>query len=407
MLTSTSKIGENLELHSFSKFKDTKAAISEATKLGESSVGKALKKLLKKKVVGSDETLAVVDKNLAAVIKKKFDIEVQTGPVVLEIVRGVKTALSELIEGFSEKDAKAMQLSLSHGLSRFKLQFSPEKVDVMIIQAVGLLDDLDRELNNFGMRLKEWYGWHFPELAKIVSENAVFAKVVRAIGFRTNTKHCDLSECVPDDLEVEVKQAAEVSMGTEIGQDDLNKIFDLADTVLELTEYRASLADYLKFRMEAIAPNLTYVVGELVGARLVAHAGSLVNLAKFPSSTVQILGAEKALFRALKTKKNTPKYGLIYHATLVGQSVPKLKGKISRTLAAKLSLACRVDALADSNDVTVGMECRAFVERKLEQLSDQAARDQTTSFAKPDMQKYQPKRARDGADESAKKRVKA
>ncbi|KAH0481211.1 MAG: hypothetical protein KVP17_003574 [Porospora cf. gigantea B] len=196
-------------------------------------------------------------------------------------------------------------------------------------------------------------------------------------------------------------------MGTEIGQDDLNKIFDLADTVLELTEYRASLADYLKFRMEAIAPNLTYVVGELVGARLVAHAGSLVNLAKFPSSTVQILGAEKALFRALKTKKNTPKYGLIYHATLVGQSVPKLKGKISRTLAAKLSLACRVDALADSNDVTVGMECRAFVERKLEQLSDQAARDQTTSFAKPDMQKYQPKRARDMGDESAKKRVKA
>jgi len=84
-------------------------------------------------------------------------------------------------------------------------------------------------------------------------------------------------------------------------------------------EYRAQLFDYLKNRMVAIAPNLTALVGELVGARLIAHAGSLMNLAKHPASTVQILGAEKALFRALKTRKDTPKYGLIYHASLVTQ----------------------------------------------------------------------------------------
>ena len=82
--------------------------------------------------------------------------------------------------------------------------------------------------------------------------------------------------------------------------------------------------------MMAIAPNVTVLVGELVGARLIAHAGTLMNLAKHPASTVQILGAEKALFRALKTKKDTPKYGLIYHAHLVGQASTKIKGKVCR-----------------------------------------------------------------------------
>jgi nucleolar protein 58 len=124
--------------------------------------------------------------------------------------------------------------------------------------------------------------------------------------------------------------------------------------------------------MNAIAPNLTILVGELVGARLISHAGSLMNLAKQPASTVQILGAEKALFRALKTKHDTPKYGLIYHASLIGQAAPKHKGKISRVLAAKASLATRVDALSDDTldhvDTTIGYEGRAKVEARLRQL---------------------------------------
>jgi nucleolar protein 58 len=110
--------------------------------------------------------------------------------------------------------------------------------------------------------------------------------------------------------------------------------------------------------MAAIAPNLTVLVGELVGARLIAHAGSLVSLAKHPASTVQILGAEKALFRALKTKHDTPKYGLIYHASLVGAAPPKLKGKISRVLAAKCALSIRVDALGEGSEATIGLDDR-------------------------------------------------
>merc|ERR1711904_296384 len=103
----------------------------------------------------------------------------------------------------------------------------------------------------------------------------------------------------------------------------MTNIAVLTERVIELMEYRAELSTYLKLRMKAIAPNLTHMVGELIGARLISHAGSLMNLAKHPASTVQVLGAEKALFRAMKTKSNTPKYGLLYHASVIGQTAPK------------------------------------------------------------------------------------
>ena len=178
----------------------------------------------------------------------------------------------------------------------------------------------------------------------------------------------DFSDIIPDDVEEPMKEAAIVSMGTEISTEDVEHIHALCDQVISLSEYRVQLFDYLKNRMAAIAPNLTILVGELVGARLIAHAGSLLNLAKHPASTVQILGAEKALFRALKTKHETPKYGLIYHASLVGSSAPKFKGKISRVLASKCSLAIRYDALGESDDASVGLDGRAKVEARLRQL---------------------------------------
>ena len=266
-----------------------------------------------------------------------------------------------------------MQLGLSHSLGRYKLKFSADKVDTMVIQAVGLLDELDKEINTYAMRVKEWYGWHFPELQGMVSDNALYSKLVIKCGMRENFSQMDLSEILEEEsMEAAVKEAAEISMGTDITELDILNIRSLGEQVLSMTEYRAQLFEYLKNRMNAIAPNLTIMVGELVGARLISHAGSLMNLAKQPASTVQILGAEKALFRALKTKHDTPKYGLIYHASLIGQAAPKNKGKISRVLAAKASLAIRVDALTDETDeqvdTTIGFEGRAKVEARLRQL---------------------------------------
>lgn len=258
-----------------------------------------------------------------------------------------------------------MNLGLSHSLSRHKLKFSPDKVDTMIIQAVNLLDDIDKELNQYAMRCKEWYGWHFPEMAKIINDNYAYARVVRTMGMRTNASTTDLSDILPEEIETAVKGAAEISMGTEITDEDFEEIHALADNVIDLYEYRQDLSRYLTSRMNAIAPNLTQLVGEVVGARLIAHAGSIVNLSKSPASTIQVLGAEKALFRALKTKHDTPKYGLIYHASLIGQATGKNKGKIARMLAAKTALGLRIDALSDWGAIGAGKEAEPTDEEKV------------------------------------------
>merc|ERR1719163_1813203 len=169
-----------------------------------------------------------------------------------------------------------------------------------------------------------------------------------------------------------------------------------------MTEYRIQLFDYLKNRMNAIAPNLTILLGELVGARLISHSGSLMNLAKHPASTVQILGAEKALFRALKTKKDTPKYGLIYHASLIGQAQPKHKGKISRVLAAKCALSVRVDALGDTSEATIGLEDRVKVEERLRQLEGKASlKANKGAKAKGKLEKYDAEPASGSYNEAA------
>lgn len=294
--------------------------------------------------------------------------------------------MNSLLEGLNEKEMRNMSLGLAHSVSRYKLKFSTDKVDSMIVQAVSLLTDLDKELNNYAMRLKEWYSWHFPELDKIVSENETFAKVVLTLGMRTNISNVDLTEVVPEEIADEIKKACEISFGSEILEVDEVNIKALAAQVVEITEYRATLNEYLSNRMKAIAPNLTILIGDLVAAKLIAHSGSLMNLAKLPASTIQILGAEKALFRAMKTKKNTPKYGLIYNASLVGQAQPKFKGRIARTLAAKASLCTRYDALGEDQDGSLGTRTKEFIEHRLETIESDfvkaASRPGTKKFNK-------------------------
>lgn len=372
-------------MKAFSKFENTTDALSAVTALVEGKLAKNLKSFLTQEIVGKDlkDTLAVSDIKLASTIASKMGIKVVSDQAVNEVFRGIRSQLASLITGLAESDMNAMVLGLSHSLSRYKLKFSPDKVDTMIIQAIALLDDLDKELNTYAMRVKEWYGWHFPEIVKIVVDSVAFAKTIKTMGFRTNAATTDLSSILPEEVEAAVKEAAEVSMGTEISDEDIENITYLCDQIISITEYRSQLYEYLKNRMAAIAPNLTCLVGELVGARLISHAGSLMNLSKQPASTIQILGAEKALFRALKAKHDTPKYGLLYHASLVGQAGPKIKGKIARTVATKAALAIRCDALGDGESSEIGVELRAKVEARLRQLEGKAVKSANASASKP------------------------
>ncbi|TGO89336.1 hypothetical protein BPOR_0114g00170 [Botrytis porri] len=373
-----------LKLKQFQKFDSAATALEEVASLVEGKVSPMLASLLDTLKDEKKASLAVADPKLGQAINKLPGLTLTpiSDSKTNDIFRGIRDHLPSLIPGLLPEHISTMSLSLSHSLSRHKLKFSPDKVDTMIVQAISLLDDLDKELNTYAMRVKEWYGWHFPEMGKIVNDNLAYARVILKVGMRVNTSSTNLADILPEEIETAIKAAAEVSMGTEITQEDLDNIKLLAEQVVGFTEYRQQLSSYLSARMQAIAPNLTELVGDLVGARLIAHAGSLMNLAKSPASTIQILGAEKALFRALKTKHDTPKYGLIYHASLVGQATGKNKGKIARMLAAKAAIGLRVDALSDwsaqgegkGDDVddeersALGVTSRAKIERHLRGL---------------------------------------
>jgi len=316
-------------------------------------------------------TLGVIDSKIGNHIAESLGVHVESSETILELFRGIRLHFVRFIKGLKASDLSQSQLGLGHSYSRSKVKFNVNRVDNMIIQSISLLDQLDKDLNTFSMRVREWYSWHFPELVKIVNDNEQFARLTIIIGDKATLNEDKLpaiTEVVKND-ESKAKQvldAARMSMGTDISDIDLMNIERFARQVVSLTKYRQELHAYLTKKMNDVAPNLSALIGEQVGARLISHAGSLTSLAKYPASTVQILGAEKALFRSLKTKGNTPKYGLIFNSTFIGRAAPKNKGRIARYLANKCSIASRIDSFADVPSDTVGTKLRDQVEERLE-----------------------------------------
>lgn len=282
------------------------------------------------------------------------------------MLRGLRQHAHKLLKQLQEGDEERAQLGLGHAYSRARVKFSVQKNDNHIIQAIATLDHLDKAINMFSMRVREWYSWHFPELIRIVSENHQYAKLAIFIGDKkrlSDNDVDDLAEVAGSDPEVarSIIDAAKVSMGQDISETDMQNVTTFASRVVNLTNYRKTLHTYLVDKMSIVAPNLAALIGEIVGARLISHAGSLTSLSKYPASTVQILGAEKALFRALKTKGNTPKYGLIYHSSFIGKAGVKNKGRISRFLANKCSIASRIDNFSEAPTTVFGEALKAQV----------------------------------------------
>lgn len=317
----------------------------------------------------SKVSLGVSDAKLGAAIQEACQISCETGGIVNEIVRGIRFHFHKMISGLSETMAGKAQLGLGHSYSRAKVKFNVHRADNMIIQSISLLDQLDKDINTFSMRIREWYSYHFPELVKIVGDNYLYAQVVQYIKSRkdlTPDKLEGLEELIMDEAKTKaIYDASRSSMGMDISPIDLINIQAFASKVIGLTQYRKKLHDYLVSKMGAVAPNLTALIGEQVGARLISHAGSLTSLAKYPASTVQILGAEKALFRALKKKGNTPKYGLIFHSSFIGRAAAQNKGRISRYLANKCSIASRIDCFSETQSSVFGDKMHEQVEERL------------------------------------------
>lgn len=354
-------------------------ALENANDISEGIVTEYLTSLLEVNLPKASKknavTIGVWDKNLAGGIKAAFPgVECETADtseVVQTMLRGIRQHAPKLLKQLQEGDVERAQLGLGHAFSRSKVKFSVQKNDNHIIQAIATLDHLEKVINTFSMRVREWYSWHFPELIRIVSENQQYARLALFIGDKKRLSDDDLqsvAEQVNDDTQIaqSIIDAAKVSMGRDLSVADMENVTAFASNVVSLTAFRKTLHSYLISKMAIVAPNLAALIGEVVGARLISHAGSLANLCKVPASTVQILGAEKALFRALKTKGNTPKYGLIYHSSFIGRAGPKNKGRISRYLANKCSIASRIDNFSETPTTRFGDALKKQVEDRLE-----------------------------------------
>ncbi|XP_071861557.1 nop56 ribonucleoprotein [Bombus fervidus] len=372
-VTDFSRFNSVVKLVGFSPFKTALAALENINSVSEGIVPEDLQLFIDSCIPKSGKknkfVLGVADPKLGASITEALDIKCDHIGVIPEIIRGIRFHFHNLVKGFTSKSSGIAQLGLGHSYSRAKVKFNVNRVDNMIIQSIALLDQLDKDVNTFSMRIREWYSYHFPELVKIVPENYMYAKVAKLIKNRkelTNEKLEALEEIVMDSAKAQaIIDASKSSMGMDISPVDLLNIEMFAARVIALADYRKQLAEYLSSKMAGVAPNLATLIGDQVGARLIAHAGSLTNLAKYPASTVQILGAEKALFRALKTRGNTPKYGLLFHSTFIGRAGTKNKGRISRYLANKCSIASRIDCFTDTPTKVFGEKLRQQVEDRL------------------------------------------
>jgi len=370
------KFGKICKFKTIVPFRSAQDALENINAMSEGAVHPLLKDFLETNLPKAGKKakfeLGVSDKRIGQQIKDDCGFKcVHTG-VVPELIRGIRLHFDKLTTTVAESSIEKARLGLGHSYSRCKVKFNVHRSDNMIIQAICLLDQLDKDINTFSMRLKEWYGYHFPELARIVGDNHQYAQVSQYIKRRgklsAENDLAKLEDMLQDSAKAQqVIDSSKQSMGMDISDIDLLNIDSFSTRVASLWEYRKSLHTYLVGKMKTVAPNLAALIGEQVGARLISHAGSLTNLAKYPASTVQILGAEKALFRALKTKSNTPKYGLIFHSSFIGRAGAKNKGRISRYLANKASIASRIDCFSDADALTTkfGEALKDQVEERL------------------------------------------
>jgi len=371
-VTDLSRFNSIVKLAAFAPFKSAITALESINAISEGIVPEDLALFLQTNLPKPKKekyTLGIADAKLGAALGEAIKISCSHIGAVPEIIRGCRMHFHNLVKGVTDKTAGVAQLGLGHSYSRAKVKFNVHRSDNMIIQSIALLDQLDKDINTFSMRIREWYSYHFPELIKIVPENNMYAKVAHFICDRKTldqTKLEGLEEIVMDSEKAQaIIDASKMSMGMDISQIDLMNIEMFAKRVVRLADYRKELAEYLHSKMGSVAPNLQTLIGDQVGARLISKAGSLTNLAKYPASTVQILGAEKALFRALKTRGNTPKFGLLFHSTYIGRAGIKNKGRISRFLANKCSIASRIDCFTETPSSVFGETLKQQVEERL------------------------------------------
>ncbi|AXV38716.1 MAG: ATP-binding protein [Methanobacterium sp. BRmetb2] len=307
-----------------------------------------LKKITKKcdKIVIETKTGFLRYKNLKGNDKFEFKSPNIGGDYLRENLISI---LSETEFIISEEDFKDILHSISMEIVQSKLKDASKAEDVFLIQAINAIDELEEANGKLIERIREWYAIHFPEMDKLKNHEK-YVKLVAEFGDRSSI--IESSQLDPDmDMD-----SVNKSSGAALEDNDKIILQSYASSIKSLQESKKSLIKYVDTKMEEIAPNLKDLVGSSLGAKIIAHSGSTMKLAKLPASTVQIMGAEKALFRHKKTGERPPKHGLIYQHPDVRSSKWWIRGKVARALAAKIALAIRKDVFSGEYDPSIKEE---------------------------------------------------
>ncbi|TBU07132.1 fibrillarin-like nucleolar protein [Hamiltosporidium magnivora] len=381
------KINEdsNLFLHSFYPLSPAQSLENQHL-LSQGQVSSELLSFLSLHKVKS----LICDKSLhSALSKEKISVKSNN-----DIMRNIRLNQIKLLKE-KQTDINQSILSLSHKYSRDKIEYDTKKEDNFVIQSYLVLEELDKDISKYIIRLKELTSNFFPELSNICDNNNDYCKILNIfIEFYINKEEelksssvnlnelnfnkksiyyeelkNELLKNIKDNLFVEnILNSYMISVGSVLFIYDLKNISRINKIIIEKQKTAENLNNYLIEKLTQIAPNLLALLGNKLSAKLIATAGSLLNLAKCPSSTLQVLGAEKALFRALKAKSSTPKYGFIYQAPGVSQVNSDDKGKLCRFIASKCSIASRIDYFSEEKTNEYGKSLLKMVEDRVKNI---------------------------------------
>lgn len=347
-------LDENCALLDYELFPKSKITL-RLTELLEGNLVREEKSLLKRLVKNHDEVVVETEispskyESLKDSSKFKFQTPNKAGEYVRNYLADILIE-TDFIE--TEEELKELIHDTSLNITRDRLQEASEAEDLVLIQAINALDELDETTSKLAERLREWYSIHLPELDKIKSHE-YYVKLVADYGDRDSIISSGLK-----DSDMEIK----ISIGAELDEYDIIMLKEFASSTKSLQATKKSLNSYIEEKMDELAPNLKDLVGASLGAKIIAHVGGLKRLALLSSSTIQVLGAEKALFRHIKTGERPPKHGLIYQHPEVRGAKYWLRGKIARALASKISLAVRKDFFSGEFDPSIKTSFEAKVE---------------------------------------------
>lgn len=265
----------------------------------------------------------------------------------------IREHFDEVLTQLTDANIRKTMNETYNEITSEKIRESIKTNDVMIVETINSLEEIEDTAGKLIERLREWCTPYLPEMEKL-HNHELYSKVIATQTSRENI----INSGILDNTHVSLSENYDV----DISESDLEIIKSFANSVYSLYESKNELEEYIDEKIKEVAPNMYDVAGANLAAKLIAHTNGLENLAKLPSSTIQIIGAEKAIFRHLKTGENPPKHGLIFQHPSIRGSNWWVRGKLARAVASKITIAARKDAFSNEYDPNLKVELDERIE---------------------------------------------